>query len=122
MDAKDLKKLTDQIGREITRGFGIEGPLKPQVRKLGRRLPKAQRRAAKTVLEAQRLMTHPKLSRRVDAQAVAAAGSVLLTFLRAVDPTDRRKGAVLSVLGSISLGLIALFVLVVVILQWRGFV
>ena len=122
MDDSALEKLGNDISREITRGYGLKGPLDRQLRKLGRRLPRAQARAAKLVVEAQSMRAHPKLARQIDEAAVEAAGAKLLAFLAEVDPAERRKGTVLSVLGSISLGLLVLSAAVVGVVVWRGLV
>jgi hypothetical protein len=43
-------------------------------------------------------------------------------WLQSVDPAERRKDLILSILASLSFNLIAVVTLVVIVLRWRGLV
>jgi IS4 transposase len=64
---------------------------------------------------------HPKLMMQVDAVEVERAYRTLRQHLKTVDVKDRRKGAVLSLLGSLSFNLLAVLALLLLVLVWRGF-
>lgn len=96
--------------------------LDQQVRKAGRLLPRAVRREATYLAQAQGLTNHPKLSMMIDAGKATAAHARTVEFLRGVDPKGRLKDRVISALGAISLGLIVLFVAVIWFLWNRGII
>ena len=57
----------------------------------------------------------------MDVQAITTAHSDLITHLEGIDRGERRKSAILAWLGTVAFGLIMLFVAVIVVLVWRGF-
>lgn len=95
--------------------------LEKAMRKIGRRLPKWAHKQADVLVKAEAMSGHPKLSMMLDVGEIKAAETKLRTAFDAIDPKDRRKGAVLSVLGSLSLSLFVVIGLVVLVLWWRGF-
>lgn len=102
--------------------LGMKGRSLPQaVRKYNHRLPRGLRRDAVRLAEASHLAGHPKLALTLDNAALEAAADRLLTHLKAIDLKDRRKGAILGLLGALSFNLIVVFVLLLVVLIWRGF-
>lgn len=96
--------------------------LKRSMRKIGRRLPKRIHNQADKLIEAELLAGHPKLSMMLDEKALAQAEREIREALEVIDPKDRRTGAILSALGGVSINIIAVLVLLVLVLWWRGFV
>lgn len=92
------------------------------LRKAGRRVPRRLRVEGEYIALAQHLEANPKLARQIDYPRVETGYRDLKTFLEGINPTDRFIGGVLSVIGPLAFGLIVVFVLVVVVLQWRGLV
>lgn len=92
------------------------------LKKAGRRLPRAIHKAGAVVVDAQVRVGHPKLARLADGDAVQRAFARVETYLDAVDVKDRRKGAILGVLGVIAFNLIVVFVIFMAVLYWRGLV
>lgn len=86
----------------------------------GRRLPKRIRRAGRILTEAEARMSHPGLARLQDTKAINAAFSEITAHLETIDPVDRRKGAVLGVLGGVVFNLILLVGGILLFLHWRG--
>lgn len=86
----------------------------------GRRLPKRIRRAGKVITDAQAVHQHPKLARLHDPKALNTAFADVTAHLQALDPADRRKGAMLGVLGGLVFNLIVLLAAIVVLLLWQG--
>ena len=112
-----IDDLRDMMARRLrVRGRTFEA----QVRKAGRSLPKAVRRDAVYLAQAEQLAQHPKLSMMVDAEKAAKAHSNVSTFLNGIDPRDRAKGRILNWLGSIAFVLIVAFVLAIWIMVDRG--
>lgn len=90
--------LRDRLG---LRGTTFER----QVHRAGRLLPRRQRRAAQTLLGAQDWMSHPRLARLLDRRTLDAAFADMHRHLDGIDPRERRKTALLRLLGGIVLNL-----------------
>ena len=65
---------------------------------------------------------HPKLMRRIDPEAVAAAYSALEAHLTQIDLAERRKTKALNVVAGLVLNLLLLGIAVLVFLRWQGLV
>ncbi len=91
--------------------------LERQVRRAGRLLPRRQRRAAQTLLGAQDWMGHPRLARLLDHRPVDAAFADMHRHLDRIDPRERRKTAVLRLVGGIVVNLMTFGALLY--LLWR---
>jgi hypothetical protein len=122
-DPSLIAKKTTELEKLFAQKFGAKtGPLETRVRKAGRRLPKKVRADLATVLKIQHLSENPKLLPQINEAEFLAAQERVKAFLQDIDVKDRRLGVVLGVLGSTAFNLIALFVLLVLLLLWRGFV
>lgn len=95
--------------------------LQVQVDKAGRRLPRKVRAAVLEVDRAQAVSAHPKLARQVNMPGITLAYRRAVAHLEAIDPAERRKDAILSLLASLAFNLLAVFALVLIFLVWRGF-
>ena len=98
------------------------GPLQTRLNRAGRRLPARIRAQAQLIAEAETLATHPKLSLRIDRDRVARAHAEVRAHLRAIDAADRRRGAVLGLLGGLAFNMLLLAALTLAFLRWRGLV
>lgn len=92
------------------------------LRKAGRRVPRRLRVEGEYLALAKQLEANPKLAKQIDMPRVDAAHRELKTFVESIDPTDRLIGGILSVVGPLVFGLIAVFVVLVAVLRWRGLV
>ncbi|MEO0357733.1 MAG: hypothetical protein AAF386_05475 [Pseudomonadota bacterium] len=112
-----IPPLIDDALARLQTAYGIQAEtLERAVHKVGRRLPPRQMAHAKVLLEAERLMGHPKLARQLDATKVAYAHEDLVPFLDKQDLNDQRKGRVISVVATIMVNLLILAMLIAVIL------
>lgn len=109
-----LAVMREKLG---IRANTLQGARTPAKRLLPRRVFKSY----EVLQKAEPFLAHPKLARTVDAVALAAANKDLRAHLDGIDLADRRKGWWLNLAGSLAFGLIALSVLVLVVLSWRGF-
>ena len=66
------------------------------------------------------MAAHPKLALRVDRGRVARAHAEVCAHLRRIDPADRRRGAILGMLGGLAFNLLLLAGLALAFLRWRG--
>ena len=96
--------------------------LAASVRRARRRLPRTVYKQALVLARAEAMMDHPRLRLVVDTPALQKASDDVQTHLRSIDLADRRRGWVLSVLGSIALGILVLGGVTIFVLRWRGLV
>jgi len=118
-----VERLATSLEAQIEKRMGVGGRgLPAKLKRAGRRLPRHVRREAAMIAEALTLAQSPKLSRQVDQARLELAARRVAAFLKTYDRADRRKGAVLGLLGSLSFNLLAVAALVVAVLVWRGLV
>lgn len=112
----------EEVRLLIEKQLRIKGKtLERAIGRAGRLLPKWAQRDGRYLAQATELMAHPKLRLMVDEHKVEKAHRNLITHLETLDPSERRKGFILSVLGSVSFSLIAVLGALVCCLMWRGF-
>ncbi len=97
------------------------GPFDLRLDKSLRRAPGAVKKAAEGFKQARLQAGHPKLMHMVDAAQLEMQFAALTEYLSAIDVADRRKGLILSILGSVSFNLLAVFIALMVWLVWRGY-
>jgi len=90
------------------------------MKRAGRRLPREAHRAAAVLTDARRDVANPKLARLVDPASLHAAEETITRHLDKIDPSERRKDALLSMAGAQALNLLGVGVLVLGLLAWRG--
>lgn len=121
IDPTDLERKQAEVERLLEEKFGAgSGDLQARMRKVGRRVPKRVHLAARVIRDARMQAGHPKLRAFVDPRQVNRAFATLRSHLKAVDVADRRKGAVLGVLGGLSFNLLLALALLLAVLVWRG--
>ena len=112
-------RLADLIEKRLgVRGRGLEAKL----RKAGRLLPRWLRHEASRLVEAERLMAHPKLRMQTDPTTLDRAYRQCEKWLKAVDPAERRKGRVLAFLGVNAANLLIVSAAFIAYLVWAGYV
>lgn len=122
MSEQEISEKTALLSERLTQRLGASGPtLAAQVNKAGRALPRRLRKDAQYVATAAQMVNHPKLRNFIDERQVNRASRHLATYLKGVDPVERRKTRLLGVAGSIAFSLLATFTLLVAVLVWRGF-
>ncbi|WP_171207834.1 MULTISPECIES: hypothetical protein [unclassified Ruegeria] len=109
---------------ELLRGkLGVrDKTLAASVKRAKRRLPRRVYKEAMVLARAEPLADHPKLRLVLDTKRLARAADEVQSHLRAIDLADRRWGWFLGLLGSLSFNLIALTVLALIVLYWRGLI
>ncbi|MDK3075917.1 hypothetical protein QO034_22970 [Sedimentitalea sp. JM2-8] len=102
--------------------LGIRAKTAHQALEKARRLlPGSTYAALKSLADAEPFLGHPRLWRTLDGDALKRAARDVQAHLDAIDAADRRKGWWLGMLGGLSFNLIAMFVLLLIVLVWRGF-
>ena len=117
----DFSVIEEKALGALKAKLGIKARSLPKgMKRAGRRLPKDAHRAADVLCQARVQSGHPKLSRMVDPEAVEAAQLALHGHLDKIDPKERRKDRVLSMLGTQAFNVLAVIALVVGLMIWRG--
>jgi hypothetical protein len=100
---RDLSETNAALAALMRARLGIRrgATLEEKLRHAGRLLPRAERRAGRLLVEAERIWPNPRLRRRLDPAALAAAEARLRGWLEAVDRAERRKAVLLGVLATI---------------------
>lgn len=90
------------------------------MKRAGRRLPRDAHRAASVIINAKAQSGHPKLGRMLDFHSVASAETVFHEYLEKIDPKERRKDVVISMLATQAFNVLVVIALVVGLMAWRG--
>jgi hypothetical protein len=120
-----MRKPVDEMITEVSdlladRMKARGNDLTARLRHVRRRLPRRLRAEADRLAEAEGMAGHPRLSHQLDHERLAEAHAALVRHLAPMGATDRRIGWILSILASIAFNLLAVFVLLVAVLIWRG--
>ena len=123
MQTDDISHMAQDLCALLDEKLSLRrGPLQTRLGRAGRRLPARIRAQAQLVAEAEMLAAHPKLCLRIDRDRVTRAHAEVRAHLRSIDPADRRRGAILGLLGGLAFNLLLLAGLTLAFLRWRGFV
>lgn len=95
--------------------------LTASVRHAKRRLPRRIYKKAMVLAQAEQMAAHPKLRLVLDNPKLIQASDDVQAHLSAINLADRRWGWFLGLLGGLAFNLLALAVLFLVVLLWRGF-
>ncbi|MBW7922226.1 MAG: hypothetical protein H3C51_09025 [Rubellimicrobium sp.] len=122
MWGEDITARTDEIGALLAERLGARGAtLAERLARVQRLLPRRLRREARFLAGAETMAANPRLARLVDPDRLARAHGAVQAHLAAVNPRERRLTRALGIVAVIAFDLLALAVLVVVVLRWRGF-
>lgn len=123
MTGGQVNQYADEVRSLIEERLRIKArTLEKALSKSGRLLPKWAQREGRYLVHAQQFMGHPKLHLMIDEAKVDKAHKALIDHLKTIDPSERRKTKVLSILGSVSFNLIVIAGALVGFLVWRGYV
>lgn len=98
------------------------GALSSQLRRAERLLTYRARKAGARIVEAEGLISHPHLRRRVDGPLLRRSFKILKAELATLNPAARRVDRVLGFFGAIAAGVVVLAAVIVGVLAWRGYV
>lgn len=118
-----MHQMVDEVRAALADKLRVRGrSLAVQVRKAGRRLPRAVRRDAVYLVQTIGLVDNPKLARMIDMRRAQLAHRNILVFLETVDVAAERRGIALQIAASIALVLLVTGLLLLFVLVQRGFV
>ena len=123
IDPKDLEKRVETLNELLQAKLGLRGKtLSSRLKKARRSLPKRLRREGQVIVDAQEKSSHPKLALIQDQSAVNVAFHEIMTYLKDIDPDERRKTNLLRWLAAQVLNIIIITIIVVLLLRWQGLV
>jgi len=121
IDPDRFHRRAERLNALLRERLGVRGrDLEARLRRAGRALPRRYRRAGAEIAATSRRMDHPRLARLHDPARLEAAFDDLTAYLRHIDPAERRRQAVLSVLAVIFVNLMLVGLALWAILRWRG--
>ncbi len=118
-----IEQMTAKLSALLTQRLNVSGrTLDIRVSRARWRLPRPVRQAAAELVAAQHLVQSPKLRRQLDQDALNRAYDLCDAHLRGLNRAKRRKGVILDTAARIAFALLAVIVVWVSVLHWRGFV
>lgn len=121
--ALTMHQMVDEVRAGLADKLRVRGrSLAVQVRKAGRRLPRAVRRDAVYLVQTVGLADNPKLARMIDMRRAQAAHRNILIYLENVDIAAERRGIALQIAASIALAILVTGILLLFVLVQRGFI
>ena len=121
MSAVTIQQMADRVADLMEQKLRLRGNgLAEKTRKAGRLLPKKVRLAAQALAEASAMAQVPKLYLQMDAEKIAADYDICLKHLGAVQAGARGKTLMVTMASGVAFSLLAVAVLVLVVVWWRG--
>jgi len=118
---EELLVRSDRIATMMEERLGVRGKgLEAKLNRAGRRLPKWVRREAERLVQAERVLGHPKLMMQTDPVAINDAAKRREKYLKSVDPAERRKDAILGFLAVNSLNMLLIAASIIAYMAWLG--
>lgn len=123
MSAVTIQQMADRVSALMEERMSVKGQgLAAKLKRAGRRLPHRVREAAGRLAESAHLSQHPRLLLQIDEARVAEDYDTCVRYLTALDVWDRRKGVLISLVGSIVLSLLTAGALLAAFAYWRGLI
>lgn len=121
IDDRDMAARCEVLRAQFRDKMGVRSrDLKQAFSRAGRRIPRHLRAQGKLLVEAEQYAAHPKLAKRIDERAVKRAFEAIGAHLKSIDIADQRRGAWLSLAGSIVFNVLAVGIVFLAYLWWRG--
>lgn len=116
-----IEARAERLRAALDAALGVRGKtLAAAKRKAGRRLPRRVRGHIEVVLAAQERAANPRLAVTLDHAALARAEEDALAWLATVDRADARRGAMLSLAGTIVFNLLLVAAAFIGWMVWAG--
>lgn len=123
MTAEEIQAKCDEIATLFHQKLRLRGrTIAVTAQKARRDMPAKLRKQAAFLVEQATLAQSPKLNRMMDVAAIEAAHTNIVDHLEAIDPKDRRRGAILGWLGTVAFGLIVIAIAVISVMVWQDLI
>ena len=120
--AQDIFADIEEVQELLKSQAEVSGDLSTALGKARRHLPRRIYKQGMRLADALPMLQHPKLRQTQDEKSLHKAALEVKNHLKAIDAADRRKGRMLEILGSMAFSILVVFVLLVTVLRWRGFI
>ena len=122
MSAVTIQQMAERITGLMEERLRIKGKgLHEKLRKGGRLLPRRVRAAAGALADAAERSQNPKLLLQINEAEVVAAYDVCSRHLSKIDAGQRRITGLLGTASSMAASLLAVCLIVIGVLYWRGY-
>lgn len=122
MSAVTIQQMADRVAQLLEERLGLGGrDLPAKLKRAGRLLPKKVRDGGRLLAAAAQKAQNPKLLGQIDMGEVTEAYDICVRHLVAIDPVGRRRDLFAGMVGSVGLGVLALVIILLVLLAWRGY-
>ena len=123
MEKVVVDQLVARISALLREKLGMRGnSLEARVRRAGRALPRYVRRAAKELVDAERMAQEPKMLLRLDPKQVSAAYDTCVKYLESIDEKALKAKAVVGFAARMIMQVIVIGAIALVVLRWRGYI
>lgn len=123
MTTLTIEQMAESLSALLAQRLRVSGPtLESRVNRASARLPRAVRKAARQLVAAHQIAQSPKLRAQLDPDALGRAYHICCAHLRNLNRAQRRRTVILDTAARIAFALLAVMVLWVSVLHWRGFV
>lgn len=123
MGAVSIQQMAERISLLLTQRLHVKGrDLPDKLKRSGRRMPRKVRVAAHEVAVAMEHSYSPKLLLQINEEKVAENYDICVKHLNGLNKGHKLRGVLLGLSTSILFSLLAVVVLVLGVLFWRGFV
>ncbi len=110
----------EHIYRLLGERLGVRGStLEARLLRAGRLLPRSLRREGQLLVDALKMEASPRLSKRIDHEAVQRAVKALAQHLSSIDARKRRFDRAVGITASIAFSLIVVIAGVIAVAYWR---
>lgn len=117
-----IQQMADRVAQLLEEKLSLGGrDLATKLRRGKRLLPRKVRDAADALAAAAEKARNPKLIGQVDMGQVADAYDLCVRHLAGIDPAERRRGTMVSMVESVGIGVLILGVVVVGVMYWLGY-
>lgn len=121
IDHAGFRNRSARLSEALRAHMGVRGcDLGTQLCRVRRRLPRRLRTEADRLIQAEAVIAHPKLARLLPMGTVQRAFEAIEAHLARIDPAQRRRDALLRVLGVAVFNLLLFAVLLWAFLRWHG--
>lgn len=118
-----IEQMAENLSALLAQRLKVSGPtLEICFKRASSRLPRQVRKAAGEVVEAYKIAQNPKIRVQLNHDAISNAYDLCYAHLRGLNRTQRRRGLILDSSARIAFAMLAVIMLWVSVLHWRGFV
>lgn len=122
MSGVTVQQMAGRVAELMEARLRVRGSgLSEKLRRGGRFLPRKIRREAIYLANAAQDAQIPMLQMRLDHERISGAYDTCVRYLKPLGASARRKAILLDMLTGLGAGLLVTFVLVIVLLVWRGY-